>query len=196
MPDLVFRRRAPAQPKKACMYCGGPATHVRERRIRNPRIDPRAGGGGGGLGVTPPGDDPISGCIALVLLPFVLIGLGRQARDAWRHRAAERAAPPLDPSHTVVTVTTCDRHRRYGRRFVKAGLLGALVLAVAWVPAVLGGPNAPLWLVGGVVVGTVAFPMILLLIWSSDGPVRVSAVTRDTVTITDVRQAYFDAVER
>ena len=195
MPDLTFRRCTPSPVKMVCMYCGAAATHAREQKVKNPRIDPRPGGGGG-AGSLPTGDDPVSGCISLVLLPFVLIGLGQEARDAGRHRTAERAAPPLDPSHTVVTVTTCDRHRRFGRWFLWAGLIGVLVLAVGWAAAVIGGPDAPLWLVGGVLVATVAFPMILLMVWASDGPVSVSAAKRDTVTLANVRQAYFDAAER
>lgn len=198
MPDLIFRRGAPAAVKMVCVYCGRPATHAREKRVTNPRLDPLPGGSAArDLGELPRGDDPISGCIAVVLLPFVLVGLGRQIRDSWRYRAAERAAPPLDPPHTVVTITTCDRHRHYGWRFVWFAVVGCLVLAAGWTAGVLlgrdGPPGAPLWLSAGTLIATVAFPIVFLFLWASDGPVRVSAVNRDTATLSDVRKAYFDA---
>jgi hypothetical protein len=196
MPDLTFRRGAPAPVKQVCMYCGRPATHARERRVRNPRLDPPPGGADHGASGVPTGDDPVSGCIALVLLPFVLVGLGRQLRDSWRHRVARWRAPPLDPPDTVVTVTTCDRHRHYGRRFVWGATLGLIVIAAGWAAMTLLDRDrlgAPLWLAGGTVVATVAFPVVFLYLWATDGPVRISRVARDTVTLSDVRGAYFDA---
>jgi hypothetical protein len=194
VPDLTFRRGAEGPVKMACMYCGALATHTRERRVANPRLDPL---GSSPLPGLPAGDDPISGCIALVLLPFLLIGLGRRARDSWRHRAALRVAPPLDPPHTVVTVTTCARHYRYGWRFVVVAGAGVLVLALGWgtmfLPGVREPIGPPLWLSVGVLVATLAFPIVFLVAYAGHGPVRVSRVTRDELTLCDVRQEYFDA---
>lgn len=199
MSDLTFRRGATSGPvKMVCMYCGAPASHLHERRVTNPRLDPPAGSGSG---VTPSdvprGDDPLSGCLSIVLLVLVLIGIGQGARDAAKHRAALREAPPLDPSHTVVTITTCDRHRRFGRRFVVAGVIGLFVLACGWgamlLPAVREPLGPPLWLVMTVLIGTIAFPIVLLMEYAGHGPVRVSRVGRDEVVLSEVRQAYFDA---
>jgi hypothetical protein len=195
VPDLTFRRGAVGRVKLACVYCGAPATHSRERRVTNPRLDPPASSSS--LPELPAGDDPISGCIALVLLPFLLIGLGKHARDSRRHRAALRAAPPLDPPDTIVTVTTCARHRRFGRRFVVAAVVGVLVLALGWgtmlLPAVREPIGPPLWLSVGVLVATLAFPIVFLMEYAGHGPVRVSRATRDEVTLSGVRQEYFDA---
>lgn len=197
VPELTFRRGAPAPVKMACVYCGAPAVHTRERRVTNPRLDPPARGSGSGSSTDfPKGDDPISGCIALVLLPLVLYGLWTDLRTDWRHRTACRAAPPLDPPHTLVTVTTCARHRNYGRRFAWSIFVTCAVLAVLWAGVVLlrhepGG--APLWLVMCALVGTLAAPLIYAVVYDAVGPVRVSRVTRDTVTMSGVRSAYFDA---
>ena len=188
----------PGPVKMACVYCGAAATHTRARRVTNPRLDPPPAGapdrGSAGL---PAGDDPISGCVALVVLPFLLVGLVRWARDGWRHRAARRAAPPLEPPYTLVTITTCDRHRRYGRRFVAAAAVGLFVLAAGWgamlLPAVREPIGPPLWLSVGVLVATLAFPIVFLMEYVSHGPVRVSRVGRDEVTVSGARRAYFDA---
>ncbi|MDY3561279.1 hypothetical protein R5W23_002556 [Gemmata sp. JC673] len=193
-PELIFHRGDQASVKMACMYCGAPATHTHERRVTNPRLDaPSRSGAGGNVSL---GDDPISGCIALVLLPLVLYGLWGDLRAGWRHRAACRVAPPLDPPDTLVTTTTCDRHRHYARRFTRAVLTVCAACALLWVGVVLlrhqpGG--APLWLVVGALVGTLAAPLIFVVVYDAVGPVRVSKVTRDSVTMGGVRSAYFDA---
>ncbi len=196
MPDLIFRRGVTEPVKMACMYCGAAATHARERRVTNPRLDPPDNPNPALDGV-PGGDDPISGCIALVMLPFVLLGLGRQARVWWRHRAALKAAPPLYPPDTVVTVTTCGRHRCYARRFAVAAAVGVFVLACGWgamlLPAVCEPVGPPLWLSVSMLVTTLAFPIVLLMEWANHGPMRVSRVGRDGVVLSDVRPAYFDA---
>lgn len=193
MPDLTFARGAEPPVKMVCVYCGAPATRARERRVTNPRLDPP---GGGSKVEVPSGDDPISGCIALVLLPLVLYGLLADLRAWWRYRAACRNAPPLDPPHTLVTITTCEKHRNYRLRFVWAALVVGAVLAVLWAGVLLlrhepGG--APLWLVMLALVGTLAAPLVFGVVYDADGPVRVTRVARDAVTLGGVRQAYLDA---
>jgi hypothetical protein len=98
----------------------------------------------------------------------------------------------------VVTVTACPRHRHYAWRFVWAVLLWALALGCVWAVAMLwqrqpGG--APLWLVGVVIFVSLGVPFIFYLAYAGHGPVRVTAVRRDTVTLGHVRPAYFCARE-
>ena len=136
------------------------------------------------------GWDP--GAVALLLLPFVLFGLILE----WR---ARNTPSSLVPDHTVVTVTTCPRHRRFARRFVWLVVLWAVILGGVWAVAVQwnkAAPNqSPLWLVGVVLFLALGVPLILYLVYVEHGPVRVTRVRRDTVTLGFVRPAYFTAPE-
>jgi hypothetical protein len=192
MPDLTFRRDGAHPPvKNACMYCGRPATHTRTRDITNPRLDPP----GGARFDLPRGGDDL-GCFAVVFLPLLLANIVMEVRDGFRHSEALKNAPPLVPPSTTVTVTTCDRHRQFWRRWGRVVLAWLAVMLVTWalIPLLRDQPGgAPLWVFAAVIVSTVAAPLILIMTWAEHGPIRVERVGRDTVTLTRVRQAYFDA---
>lgn len=191
MPDLVFRRDGTHPPvKNACVYCGRPAAHTRPRTYTNPRLDPRPGGG---RYEVPRGGDDL-GCLAVVVLPLLLVNVVCDIRDGRRHRAALKNAPPLAPPDTAVVVPTCDRHRRFGRRFVWAVLAWLPLNAVTFgLAALFGGPA---WALALVIASVFAYPFILLMMLAEHGPARVTFVGRDTVTLAGVRQAYFDAPDR
>ena len=192
MPDLTFRRDGTHPPvKNACMYCGRPATHSRTQDIANPRLD-RNDGRRFDL---PRGGDDI-GCLAVVFLPLLVANIVMEIRDGFRHHKALKHAPPLVPPSTTITVNTCDRHRRFGRRWVWVVLAWLVVMLLTWalVPLLRNQPGgAPLWVFAVIITSTVATPMILLMMWVEHGPIRVESVNRETVTLTRVRQAYFDA---
>ena len=192
MPDLVFRRDGTHPPvKQACMYCGRPATHTRSWDVENPRLDPPDGFR---YDLPRGGDD--AGCFALVFLPLLVANIVMNARDGSRHRKALKAAPPLVPATTTVTITTCDRHARFGRRWrwVVIGWLAAVLVTWALVPLLRNQPGGPpLWVFAAVVVSTIAAPMILMMMWGEHGTIRVARVGRETVTLARVRRAYFDA---
>jgi hypothetical protein len=192
MPDLTFSRTGPNPPvRMVCMYCGRLATRRRDRWVRNPRLDPPEGGSSGRVG-----GDPEGGLLNLILLPFVLVAMTRDLRGWWRHRRALAAAPRLDPAHTTVTVTTCDRHRRYTRGLVlrTVGLWAVLVLATGGLLAAATSGDAAALIVTGVV-AVVLLPMMLLMQYGEHGPVRIAAVRRDSVILANVRPAYFSAPE-
>jgi hypothetical protein len=189
MPELVFHRVGVYPPvRRVCMYCGRPAAHRREWPVRNPETDPPAdrAAGSRSWGNTDPG------AVALILFPFVLVGLILE----WRER---NATSTLIPDHTVVTVTTCPRHRRFALRFVWLIALWAVILGGVWAFAVQwnkAAPNqTPLWLLGVVLFLALGVPLILYLVYVEHGPVRVTRVRRDTVTLGFVRPAYFTAPE-
>jgi hypothetical protein len=184
MPELVFHRVGVHPPvRRVCMYCGRPATHRREWRVRNPETDPPAGEpiGSGGWGSADVG-----------VLARVLVGLVRD----WRARDTPGT---LVPDHTVVTVTTCRRHRRYAWRFVWLVVLWAVILGGVWAVATQwekDAPNrSPLWLLGVVLFLALGVPFILYQLYLHHGPVRVTRVRRDTVTLGYIRRAYFTAPE-
>ena len=191
MPDLVFRRDGTHPPvKNVCMYCGRPAAHTRTQDITNPLLDPP----GGKRFDLPRGGDDI-GCLAAVFLPLLVANIVMDVRDGSRHREALKNAPPLIPPSTTVTINTCDRHRRFVRRWVCAVVWWLVVMFLTWALIPLlrqpGGP--PLWVFAVVIVSTLAAPMILLMMWVEHGPIRVERANRETVTLTRVRKAYFDA---
>lgn len=206
MPELTVYRRNSAPPPMVCMYCGALATSTQEWR----EVPAKAGGGGGGtdLSPTPTGDDPISGAIAVVMLPLVLWellkGLGAVAGYLTRPRPAPVPEPEPKPKElptTLVVVPVCDRHRRFRDRFVWAGVGAAVVLAALWVWAVLetrrvmGTENVGLAvaLVIGASFASVLLPLALSVWYTFAGPVIADRVTEDAVVLDRVRPAYFDA---
>lgn len=190
MPDLTFTRGAEPPVKMACMYCGAPATRARERRVTNPRVKPPELDGR--VFDWTRGDE--IGCLAVLALPVLLYDLARRLRDEWRYRVARWRTPPLDPPHTRVTVTTCARHHNYVARFAARAALGWTALTAAAVAGFVLAGGADL-LPGVLLALLVAFPLVSLMLYTERPRVRVSNVTRDAVTVCDVRQAYFDAPE-
>jgi hypothetical protein len=211
MPELIVRRKNAAPPPMACMYCGAPATATIEWREENRAPERnRNSGGGTDLTPTPTGDDPVSGIIAVLMLPLVLwelflglvAGIGAAVGYLTRPRAGSVPEPkPKVPPTTLVVVTVCDRHRRFRDRFVRAGAAGALLLTGLWAWAVLetrrvmGTEEVGLavTLVIGAVFGTVLLPLALAAWYAFGGPVIADRVTEDAVVLDRVRQAYFDA---
>lgn len=215
MPELTLHRKNPAPPPMVCMYCGAPATSTVEWQEENRKPGPRPGGGGGGtdLSPAPTGDDPVSGVIAVIMLPVVLwellkgVAAGIGAVVAWldRPRSAPVAPPPPEPKRTTrVVVTTCARHRRFRDRFVWAGAAGAGAVVGLWAWAVLEtrrvmgteevGPAVALLV--GAVFATVLVPLGLSAWYAFGGPVTADRTTEDAVVLDRVRPAYFAAVGR
>lgn len=210
MPELTVYRENAAPPPMACMYCGAPATSTQEWHEEN--REPARGGGGGGtdLSVVPSGDDPVSGIIAVLMLPFVLwqllvaLAAGVGAVVGLINRPATPAAPaspPEPPPATLVVVTTCERHRHFRRRFWWAWLGTAVVLAGLWAWAiaqtvkVMGTEDVDLAvaLVMTAIFATVLLPIGVGTLRFLYGPVVVDRVTEGTVVLDRVRPAYFDA---
>lgn len=212
MPELTLHRKNTAPPPMICMYCGAPATSTVEWHEENRKSEPRSSGGGGtDLSPTPTGDDPISGIIAVVMLPVVLWELlkelvaGIGAAAAWLTRPRSAPVPPPKPKPlptTRVVVTMCARHRRFRDRFVWAGAAGGLAVIALWAWAVLetrrvmGTEEVGLAVVLliGAVFATVLVPLGLSAWYAFGGPVIADRTTEDTVVLDRVRQAYFDAV--
>jgi hypothetical protein len=199
MPELTLHRLRPiASPPMVCMYCGRPATHADERWVPNPR-DQKGKDAGGGTDVPAvSGDDPVSAAVGLVLLPFAvweLITAVARFRLPKKHANEPKPLPPLDPPHTKVVITSCDRHRRFHRRFVWAGLGGLVVVALLWVIALRTDVDAPAFgpLLGLALVSAIAGPILISLWYTLAGPVIVDRVTQDTAVLDRVRQPYFDA---
>jgi hypothetical protein len=192
VPDLVFRRDGTHPPvKPACMYCGRPATRTRSWDVENPRLDPPHGVSRFRVR---PGDD--FGCFAVVFLPMLLVELVGRLSEGRTYREALATAAPLVPASTTVTLTTCDRHHRFGRRWgwVVAGWFAALAVSWGLLPLLRTQPGgAPLWLFALLIVTTLAAPLILLLMWGEHGPIHIDRVGRESATLTRVRKAYFDA---
>jgi hypothetical protein len=207
MPELIVPRRNAAPPPMVCMYCGAPATAATEWREVNRKPGPNRGSGGGtDLSPVPTGDDPVSGAIAVLMLPLVLwellTGLVSLAGHLTRPRPAPVREPkPKEQSTTLVVVTTCDGHRRFRDRFVWAGAAGAAALAGLWAWAVLetrrvmGTEEVDLavTLIVAAVAATVLLPLGLSVWYTFGGPVIADRVTEDAVVLDRVRQAYFDA---
>lgn len=211
MPELIVHRKN-ATPPMVCMYCGAPATSTTEWHEANHAPGKAAGGGGTDLVATPTGDDPISGLIAVVMLPLVLwellkgiaagigVAVGYLTRPAPVRPPAPEPKPKEQPT-TRIVVTTCDRHRRFRARFVWAGAAGAVVLAALWVWAVLetrrvmGTEDVGLavTLVFGAIFASVVLPLALSVWYAFGGPVIADRVTADAVVLDRVRSAYFDA---
>lgn len=208
MPELTLRRTNAAPAPMVCMYCGGPATSAREWREENRR--PAAAGGGTDVVPVPAGDDPASAVVALLMLPLVLwqllvalaAAVGAVAGWASRPASAPRApAPPKPAPATLVVVTTCERHRRFGDHFVWAGAAMLLPLAALWWWAVaetrrvMGTEDVDVavTLVVAAILATVLLPVALAAWYFVAGPVVVDRVTESTVVLDRVRQAYFDA---
>jgi hypothetical protein len=210
MPELIVHRKNPVQPPMVCMYCGAPATATTEWRETNHPPGPRSNNGGvTDLSPTPTGDDPISGIIAVIMLPVMLWELlkglvaGVGAAVGYLTRPAPAPEPkPRELPTTRVVVTTCDRHRRFRDRFVWAGAAGAFVLVGLWVWAILetrrvtGTEEVGLAVVlmTGAVFATVLVPLGLSAWYAFGGPVIADRTTEDTVVLDRVRQAYFDAI--
>jgi hypothetical protein len=210
MPELIVPRRNAGRPPMVCMYCGAPATTAKEWREANRKPEKAAGGGGTDLSSLPTGDDPVSGVIALVILPLVLwellvglaAGVGAVAGYLSRPRptpAADRK--PKEPPTTLVVVTACDRHRRFGDRFVWAGavaLAGLWAWAVGETRRVMGTEEVGLAvaLLVGAVFATVLIPLGVSAWYAFAGPVTADRVTEDAVVLDRVRPAYFAATGR
>jgi hypothetical protein len=206
MPELIVRRRNAAPPPMVCMYCGAPATATAEWREVNRKPEPDRGPSGTDLSPVPTGDDPVSGVVAVLMLPLVLwellTGLVALAGHLTRPRPAPVPEPkPREEPTTLVVVTTCDRHRRFRDRFVWAGAAGAVALAGLWARAVLetrrvmGTEEVDLAvaLIVAAVAATVLLPVALSAWYTFGGPVIADRVTEDAVVLDRVRQAYFDA---
>ena len=211
MPELIVRRNNTAPPPMVCMYCGAPATATVEWRELNREPERnRSSGGGTELSATPTGDDPVSGVIAVIVLPLVLwelltgllAGIGAAVGYLTRPRLAPVPGPkPKEPPTTLVVVTVCDRHRRFRDRFVWVGAAGALLLAGLWVSAILetrrvmGTEEVGLavTLLIGAVFATALLPLALSAWYVFGGPVIADRVTEDAVVLDRVRQAYFDS---
>jgi hypothetical protein len=205
MPELTVLRTS-AAPPMVCMYCGKPATTTQQWREVN-----RKPGTGGGADLTPVpvGDDPISVVIGLLMLPLVLwqlltglvAAIGAVVGLINRPAPPTPAAPPREPTTTLVVVTACDRHRRFRDRFFWAGLGVLAVLAALWVGAVLEtrrvmgteevGPAVALMVTA--IVSTILLPAALATWYVFAGPVIVERVTEGTVVLDRVRRVYFDA---
>jgi hypothetical protein len=211
MPELIVHRRNTAPPPMVCMYCGAPATATIEWREVNRRPEKASAGGGDNtvLG-TPIGDDPISGIIAVLMLPLVLWELlkglvsaaGALVGYLTRPRPTGAEARPRELPTTLVVVTTCARHRRFRDRFVWAGAGAALALAALWAGAVLetrrvmGTEDVGLavTLIVAAVFATVLLPLSLSAWYAFGGPVIADRTTEDAVVLDRVRPAYFDAI--
>lgn len=212
MPELIVQRKSTTPPPMVCMYCGAAATATREWHEANRTPGKTAGGDGTNLSSAPTGDDPISGLIAVVMLPLVLwellkgivAGIGAVVGYLTRPAPVRPPTPepkPKEPPTTRVVVTTCERHRRFRARFVWAGAAGVVVLAALWVWAVLetrrvmGTEDVGLAvaLVFGAIFASVVLPLALSAWYAFGGPVIADRVTEDTVVLDRVRQAYFDA---
>lgn len=204
MPELTLTRRGETPPM-VCMYCGAPATATREWDEVN-----RRPGGGGGADATPvpPGDDPVSAVIGLLLLPLVLWDLLKAlvAAVGWalRPRATVPPRPAAPLPTTRVVVTTCARHERFGDRFVWAGAATAVGVAALWGWAVVEARRAAgtddtglaVALVLAAVLATVLAPTAIAAWYALAGPVVVDRVTEDAVVLDRVRRAYFAAAGR
>ncbi len=203
--ELVFRRTGVSPPTRMfCMYCGGEATRVVRRKVRNPRVDP----------APPAADDrddrdddrcrrdsrrtsdsssgDSGGPDAGIALGGALLG----GLAAFR---PQPSGPPLKPDHTVVTVTTC-RGCRYGRYLLRlAGPAVALLAAGVGLGFGLEWWASPDPSAADAVASRAALVGLLAGLASVGWgvyrrpPVRVTEVRRDTVTLGGVRRAYFDA---
>lgn len=207
MPELTVSRTNTAPPLMVCMYCGAHATSTQEWREENHK--PVRGGSGADLTPVPTGEDPVSGVIAVLMLPLVLwqllVGLaaGFGAVIGFINRPASPpapASPPKPPPTTLVVVTTCDRHRHFHRRFWWAWLGMSVILAGLWVWAiaetarVMGTENAgfAVTLLMTAIFATVLLPIGVGTLRFLYGPVIVDRVTEDTVVLDRVRQEYFE----
>ena len=187
MSELTFNRcGTPLQVRPVCMYCGRPASHRDESRVKNPRQDPATGGGWGG---GPGNGDGIIGVIVLVFVALVTLG---QVVTWGRRKLAASAEPPLDPPDTLVVITTCERHQRYSWWYARVmavtvlGIFAALVVLLVRVPSerLLHGEVLMVALCGLVaVIGALAVFVRT--------PVRVTTVRRDSVIVSNIRPAYF-----
>lgn len=199
MPELLVPRTA-APPPMVCMYCGRPASHAHEFEVEH-HPTPK-GGGGADVTPVPTGDDPVSGVIALLLLPLLIWDAVKAVSAAVRNRRA--TAPAKSPRPVPVSrvaVTACDRHRWFVARFAWAGVGMAVVLAGLWAWAVvvtrqqMGNENVDLAtaLITSAVIATVALPVGLSLWYTLAGPVIVDRVTPEAAVLDRVRPAYFTA---
>lgn len=209
MPELTLHRKNAAPAPMICMYCGEPATSTEEWREENRK--PVRGGGGTDISPIPTGDDPVSAVIAVLMLPLVLWQLlvalvtGVGAVVGWVNRPAALhpapVAPPKPAPTTPVVVTTCDRHRRFHRRFWWAWLATGVTLAGLWVWAVVetrkvmgtADVDFAVGLMVTAILATILLPLAVGTLRFLHGPVIVDQVTENTVALDRVRQAYFDA---
>lgn len=195
MPELKLSSSHPSPAPPVCMYCGAPADHRQEWDVTNRPTRP---GGGTDVIPTPSGDDPVSGLVGCVMLPFVVW-------DFVTAIARTRREPPAPPQNkavtTHVTVTTCGRHRRFRDRFVWAGLAMLVALVVLWVFAIravrvsMGTEDTALaeFLMLATVGSTILLPLALAFWYTLAGPVIVDRATADGVILDRVRSAYFAA---
>lgn len=209
MPELTVHRKTAARPPMVCMYCGEAATSAREWREVNRK--PVQGGGGTDITPVPTGDDPVSAAIGFLMLPVVLWWLfealvtGIGAVVGWVNRPAvhqqARVTTPKPAPATLVVVTTCDRHRRYHRRFWWAWLAAGVAVAGLWAWAVVETRKVmgteevgfAVALVTATTFATVLLPLGVGTVRFFHGPVIIERVTEDAVVLDRVRRAYFDA---
>ena len=200
MPELLLPRSNTTPPPMVCMYCGQPATHSREWDVEH--HPETRGGGGADLTPVPTGDDPVSGVVALLLLPLLIWDAVKSVSAAV---AQSRVKVPPKPARPVpvsrAAVTTCDRHRWFVARFAWAGLGMAVVLAGLWTWAVIvtrrqmGTENVDLAtvLLTSAIIATIGGPIGLSLWYCFAGPVIVDRVTPEAVILDRVRPPYFTA---
>jgi hypothetical protein len=115
MPELIVCRKNAIRPPMVCMYCGAPATATTEWREVNRTPEPgRNSGGGTDLSPVPTGDDPVSGLIAVVMLPLVIwellrglvAGIGAVAGFPTRPRPVPAPEPESRDAPTTLVVVT------------------------------------------------------------------------------------------
>lgn len=203
MPELLLPRPNTTPPPMVCMYCGRPAAHSREFEVEH-RPTPQ-GVGGSDITPVPTGDDPVSGVIALLLLPLVIWDGVKAVSAALARRRADVPPKPARPvPASRVAVTTCDRHRWFVARFAWAGLGMAVALTGLWVWAVIvtrqqmGTEDVDLAtvLLTSAIIATIVLPLGLAFWYTLAGPVIVDRVTPDAVILDRVRPAYFTATGR
>ena len=205
MPDLTFDRTTPQRTpvRMVCMYCGRPAAHADQRRVVNPKEDPepcdteahrrrRLTGVLNGL----TNRSNVTNVMTVAVIVLATIGwlfdrLGRRDPDA--------RLPPLTPPDTVVTITTCGRHRWSAarRRWGAVAAIACKLAVWAWyVARELGRPpgQSSTWLIlVPILVSAVAVAAVARF---TRPPVRVTAVARDTVVVGNVSEAYFDSIRK
>lgn len=197
MPELLVD---PSRPEPmVCMYCGGPATHRHELKA-----EASVRGGGTDITPVPTGDDPVSAAVGLLMLPILFLDLMRSLAAVFRPRVPRFNADVKPRPPIAVVVTACDRHRRFGDRFliVAAGLIAVLAGFWTWTIIVLrrnaGTDQIDLavTLTLSAMAATALLPVGWGLWYAFAGPVLVERVVGEKVVLDRVRPAYFSATGR